>query len=415
MRFSDLNKNKADTAPEQKKPARPAPAPAREAAPAKPEPAPRPAAPAAPQAPAQGPTRTERPATPAGDREEAVKKHIGPYKPKNRAEARLTAEPEPPFRDLDAKARDVYSRVLEQAGELLRGAEQPYTEKYEAVLRACDLASETLKTNSVLLNYASYSTAEDYLKAHSANVTLIALAMGQAAGLENQEMRLLGFCAMAHDIGMADYSGLYSQAVRLPDEDFASLTRHSEAGMLKLDRIVDLDYKLKDRAKRVILQVHERADGSGYPDGVPDAEIDPLAQLIGIADVYEAMTHPRAWREALNPPDVIKELIEREGHGFNSRAVKALLSALSIYPPGSLVMLSTGEIGRVAKINKGSLTRPTVEIMLDPEFSQTARQRLDLMEHPLTTIERPLDPAELQDRNPKFAAKLELERWWVAW
>jgi hypothetical protein len=78
-------------------------------------------------------------------------------------------------------------------------------------------------------------------------------------------------------------------------------------------------------------------------------------------------------------------------------------------------MLSTGEIGRVAKINKGSLTRPTVEIMLDPEFSQTARQLLDLMEHPLTTIERPLDPAELQDRNPKFAAKLELERWWVAW
>jgi HD-GYP domain-containing protein (c-di-GMP phosphodiesterase class II) len=305
--------------------------------------------------------------------------------------------------------------VLNQAGELLRGVEQPYTEKYAAVLRSCELAAETLKTNSVLLNYACYSTAEDYLRAHSANVAIFALAMGLASGLEPAELRLLGFCAMAHDIGMADYSPLYSQSSRLNDEDFAELTRHSEAGAAKLERIVDLDYKIKDRAKRIILQVHERADGSGYPDGVRDEAIDPLAQLIGIADSYEAMTHPRAWREALNPPDVIKELIEHEGRGFASKAVKALLSAISIYPPGSIVLLSTGEVARVVKVNKGSLTRPEVETLLDQGFSQEQHQLVDLFDHPLTTIERPMGPAELQDKNPKFAAKLELERWWVEW
>jgi HD-GYP domain-containing protein (c-di-GMP phosphodiesterase class II) len=342
--------------------------------------------------------------------------HVGAYKARNRDEFKLEPkQPEIPYRDLDAAAREVYARVIEQAGELLRAMEQPYTEKYEAVTHVCDLAAETLKTNNVLLRYACYSTAEDYLRAHSANVAITALAMGLAAGLDSAELRLLGFCAMAHDAGMAEYSQLYTQPAQLNDDDFAALTAHSEAGAAKLDRIVDLDYKIKDRAKRIILQVHERYDGSGYPEGSREEGVDPLAQFIGIADVYEAMTHPRAWREALNPPDVIKELIEREGRTFNSRAVKALLSAVSIYPPGSLVQLSSGEVARVLKVNKGSLTRPLVEVMLDNEFSQINPQLVDLLEHPLTSIECQLDPAELQNKNPKFAARLELERWWTDW
>jgi HD-GYP domain-containing protein (c-di-GMP phosphodiesterase class II) len=228
-------------------------------------------------------------------------------------------------------------------------------------------------------------------------------------------MKLLGFCAMAHDIGMTGYDALYGRETRLTDEEFSELALHTEAGVAKLDRIVDLDYKLKDRIKLIVLQTHERLDGSGYPDRLTNEEIDPLAQFIGIADVYEAMTHVRSWREPLNPPDVIKELIEKEGLGFASKAVRALLSTLSIYPPYSLVALSTGEIARVIKVNKGSLTRPLVEILLDPEFAQAQPQTLDLLEYPLTSIERTVDFSELRARNPRFAAKLELARLWVEW
>ena len=323
--------------------------------------------------------------------------------------------PPDPFRDLDLQAKEVYSRLLALAGEFLKSADQPYTEKYEAVLRSCRLAEETLKTNSVLLNYTSYSTPEDYLRAHTANTTVIAIAMGLAAGLEPSELKLLGFCAMAHDIGMTGYSDLYGREGRLTDAEFSEIALHTEAGVAKLERIVDLDYKIKDRAKLIILQTHERTDGSGYPDRLTDEQIDPLAQFIGIADVYEAMTHVRAWREPLNPPDVIKELIEKEGRGFNSKAVKALLSVLSIYPPYSLVALSTGEIARVIMVNKGSLTRPLVELLLDPDFALMPPHAVDLLEYPLTSIERAVDFGELRERNPKFAAKLDLARLWVEW
>lgn len=325
------------------------------------------------------------------------------------------AAPEVPFAELDAQARKTYTRVLAQAVELLSRTEQPYTEQYEAIRRVCEQAAEVLKTNPVLLNYTAYSTSGGYLPGHTANTTLLAMAMGQAAGLGGGELNLLGFCAMAHDIGMTAYSHLYNSEVRLTEEEFAEMTLHTEEGIKKLDRIVDIDHKIKDRARRIMMQVHERLDGTGYPDRLSNEDIDPLAQFIGIADAYEALTHPRPWRDALAQPDAIKELLEKEGHGFNAKAIKALIGALSIYPPDSLVALSTKEIARVIKVNKNSLTRPLVEILLDEDFQETAPKKLDLMKYPLTSIERSVSLKELGNRNPGRAAQLELARWWTEW
>lgn len=400
MKFSDLNKPRSE-------PARPLPIKK-----ARPEQPPLIEAPPEPKAVAPEQV-TKLPRT--EDRQDAVKGGEQAYKPRTRETRNAPREPAAPYRDLDVKAREVYTRVMNQAGELLRHIDQPYTEKYEAILRACTLAAETLKTNSVLLNYTTFSTAEDYLHAHTANTAILSIALGQALDLEQSELNLLGFCAMTHDIGMTAYGDIYGSESRLTDEEFTKITLHTEAGMEKLDRIVDIDYRIKDRARRILLQTHERLDGSGYPDRIASEEIDPLAQIIGIADVYEAMTHPRAWRGPLNPPDVIKELIEKEGRGFNSRVVKALISALSIYPPGSLVALSTGEIARVIKVNRGSLTRPLVEVVLDAEFAQLPAHSIDLLEYPLTSIEKTVDLREIEDRNPKYFAKLELSRWWVEW
>jgi len=317
------------------------------------------------------------------------------------------------YRELYTKAGDIYARMVAQAAELLSHMEQPYTEQYEAVLRACKTAAQTLKINPVLLNYTAYSTSADYLHAHTANTAILSMAIGRAAGLEDADIEFIGFCAMAHDAGMTDFKDLAARADRLSEEEFAEITTHPEAGMRKLDRIVDLDYKLKERARRIVMQTHERLDGSGYPDRLAGDEIDPFAQIIGIADVYEAMTHPRAWREAINPPDVIRELIEKEGSGFSSKTVKALIATLSIYPPNSIVELTTHEIARVIKVNSGSLTKPLVEVLLDAGFEQAQARTVDLLQYPLTSIERPVPLSEIAARNQGFAERLEASRWWT--
>ncbi|OGR77073.1 MAG: hypothetical protein A2X32_07260 [Elusimicrobia bacterium GWC2_64_44] len=407
MRFSDLRKLKEEPrrpAPE-KKAVAPAlvPAPQSAAAATMPPPAPAPAA-QAESVPEQAAPKTD-----------PRRRQPGPRLMNSQESPRAGSAPAVPFNEHEPRAREVYSRLLEQAGAFLKAADQPYCEKYEAVSAACGLVSETLKTNPALLGFTAYSTADDYLRGHTANTVVLALAMGVQAGLEPAELRLLGFCAMAHDIGMTEYSSLYNSETRLGDDEFAEMALHAEAGAAKLDRIVDLDYKIKDRARLIVLQTHERADGSGYPDHASDEELDPLAQLIAIADTYEAMTHPRAWRGPMAPPDAVKELIEKEGRGFNAGAVKLLISVLSIFPPGSLVRLSTGETARVLAVNRGSLTRPLVEKLLDSDYEPAAPSRLDLLAHPLLTIERPAGLEEVALRNPKYAAKLELARWWVEW
>jgi HD-GYP domain-containing protein (c-di-GMP phosphodiesterase class II) len=322
---------------------------------------------------------------------------------------------ERPFRELDAQARGIYARNISLTKELLNQADQAYLEKYERVLRLAELNSQALLENPALLNYTYYATADNYLCAHSANVALISQAMGLALGLEKREVNFLGFCAMAHDLGMTDYAELARKEGPLTDAEYSEVMLHSAAGAAKIDRFIDMDYKLKDRAKKVIGQVHERIDGLGYPGGLMNEEIDPLAQIIGIADVYEAMSHPRPWRPAGHPHNAIKHLIDKEGKGFNAKTVKSALEVLSIYPPGSLVALSTGEIAAVARINKGSLTRPVVEVLLGADFSPAPARMVDLMEHPLTAVERIVEEEELTACNPKFSAKRELSRWWVDW
>jgi len=397
MRFSDLNKIKAAAAP-QAKPAGRAPEPA----PAPPPPAPEPPKPL----PLPQPPREER-------AESAAQQ---PSLTRRRRELEKNAAPkELPFPELEARAKEVYSRLLLQVDSFFKAVDEPYCEKYEAALAACVLASGELKTNPYFLGCTAYSTADDYLRAHTANTVLISLAMGLEAGLDGGELGLLGFCALAHDIGMTGYSALYNRQERLSEEELEEMTLHAEAGAAKLDRIVDLDYKIKERARRIILQIHERADGTGYPDRLSNEDIDPLAQLISIADAYEAMTHPRSWREALPPPEAVKELIAREGGGFNAGAVKLLISVISMYPPGSLVELSTGETAQVLRVNRGLLTRPVVRILLTKDGGQAEPRLDDLKQHPLVSIERTVSAGRLAELNPKYAARLELARWWTDW
>ena len=398
MRFSDLKKIKAAAESDTR-----AAQPRREAPPALTAPAPVPAPPPAPSSP------------PARETAPIVAPAPAAPEPARQAAPKPKPLPQIPFHESEAKAKEIYSRLMGQAISFLKAVDQPYCEKYESVLAASALTAETLKNNPAFLGCTVQSTADDYLRAHTLNTFILSLAMGLEGGLDSRELGLLGFCAMAHDAGMTEYAPIYNKAGRLDDGDFSEMSLHAEAGAAKLDRIVDIDHRIKDRARRIILQTHERADGSGYPDRATGEELDPLAQIISIADAYEAMTHPRAWSEAIDPPAAVKELIEKEGRGFNASAVKMLIAVISIYPPGSLVKLSTGETALVLKVNRGLLSRPVVEIVLAPDFSEAAPQLADLREQPLVSIDRGLRFAELEEMNPVYAGKLELSRWWTDW
>ncbi len=395
MRFSDLRKMKEEPPAAKERPRRETPRPAVEPA-------------------AQELRGKQIPAPPKPDTA-AAPEEPAPPGPEPARRTHTTPPPGPPFEEQRAQAREKYSLLMQDTTSFLKAVDRPYTEKYQSVLGVCAMTAETLKTNSAFLSCVTYGTADDYLRAHTANTVILALAMGLEAGLPEEELGLLGFCAMSHDIGMTGYSDLYSEPGRLTESERAELSLHVEAGAAKLERVVDLDYKVKDRAIKIVLQAHWRPDGTGYPVPADDGEADPLAQIIAIADAYEAMTHQRSWRQPLPPSEVVKELIEKEGHGFNARGVKLLISAVSIFPPGSIVQLSNGETALVLKTNRGLLAKPLLEILLRSDFSESAHELADLKDHPLISIEHSISLEELSRRNPKCAGRLEVSRWWTDW
>ena len=320
--------------------------------------------------------------------------------------------PKMTFKQLDLEARAIYGHLFIESKDLIDKSDKPPTEKYPDITTLCALTRETLKTNPRLLSCAVFSSAENYLYAHTANVTILSQAIALESGLSSNDMDLLSFCAMTHDLGMTGFQELYSKKELLTDTDFSRIALHSESGAAKVDNMTGMDPVLRERAKKIIWQIHERADTSGYPLMLSGKEIDPLAQIIGVSDIYEALTHPRGWREAFHPNEAIRQLIREGARKFDIDILKSIIRVLSIYPPSSLVELSNGEIACVLAPTQGSLTKPLVEILLDANFTPVQKYVIDLKEQSITHITRPVFQDELEENNPEFAAHLKSEGWW---
>ena len=120
--------------------------------------------------------------------------------------------------------------------------------------------------------------------------------------------------------------------------------------------------KIDDRIKRAALDHHERYDGSGYPAGKAGNEIDIISSIVGIADVYDAMTSRRAYRGAFCPFDVIR-IFEEEGMNlFNPQYLLPLLGKMAETYIHHTVQLSDGDRGEVVMIHQQSLASPVVRV-----------------------------------------------------
>ena len=141
------------------------------------------------------------------------------------------------------------------------------------------------------------------------------------------------------------------------DEEFEEMKNHPLLGKKLLN-----GKGFDARVLSATLQHHERSDGSGYPRGLDDDEIDDFAAIVAIADVYDAMTSARAHRDPLCSFQVIAEF-EKEGlHKFRTKFVLTFLEHIANTYNNSRVMLNDAKTGRVVYINKSNLSRPVIQL-----------------------------------------------------
>ena len=135
------------------------------------------------------------------------------------------------------------------------------------------------------------------------------------------------------------------------------------------------------------MQVHERIDGSGYPRGLRGDEIHEYAQIIGLVDTYEALSHSRPYRGRFHHFYAIKEIIRTSKVCFQRKHLKALLNTVSIFPLSTLVRLNSNAIGRVIQAFPDCPMRPRLRIEFDSQGRRVLTDRIvNLPDNPLLYI-----------------------------
>ena len=197
--------------------------------------------------------------------------------------------------------------------------------------------------------------SDDQTFVHSMNVALICREIGAWFGYSNTQMRNLVMAGILHDIGKVKIPlNILNKPEKLTEQEYMVMKYHTVFGYKILK-----DQPIDTQIKYAVLMHHERYDGSGYPRGRKGNDIDEFARIIAIADVYDAMTAKRVYRERMSPFDVL-EYFEQKMSLFDPEILPLFLKKTAESYVNNTVLLSNGEKAQISMINNNTLGRPIV-------------------------------------------------------
>jgi putative nucleotidyltransferase with HDIG domain len=170
------------------------------------------------------------------------------------------------------------------------------------------------------------ATKDAYTEVHTRRVSLLAVQLAELLGLSAGRLRSLAIGGLMHDIGKLSVpSEILQKPGPLTEAEFEVIRRHPERGA----RLVDELGGFPREVRRLVLDHHERLDGSGYPRGLRAEEIDLETRILTVCDVYDALVSKRVYREAWSQYQALSLLHQESGTGFDPRCVSALEQVLA--------------------------------------------------------------------------------------
>ncbi len=157
---------------------------------------------------------------------------------------------------------------------------------------------------------------------HSLRVGRYAAAIGEAMGMEPNDVAALRSAGYLHDIGkVAVDKRLFGKPTSLDPEEFREMADHTVVG----HQIVSGVQFPWPRIPEIVRWHHERGDGSGYPDGLTMDDVPMPVRIVGLADTFDAMTSERPYRESLSVGSTLSEIVRLSPQKFDPHAVQGLL------------------------------------------------------------------------------------------
>ncbi len=253
---------------------------------------------------------------------------------------------------------------------------------------------QSLETNDELLLQATEREQSFSVSHHSVNVAVLSIRVAQVQGRSATFQLRVALAALFHEIGVVKLpEKLVFKEQPLSDSELRTLRKRP----LFSARVLQEDFGI---VAEIVGQVFERENGLGHPTGLRSEEIRGEAKVIGVADFFEACIHKRPYRTPLTGYQALYEL-SRDGE-FDQNVVRALAEAVSLFPFNEILLLDTGEIGKVVGIHSDKLTQPTVCLLYDPDGNPLADgPTVDLAHEPDRRVVEVLTSDRLSDRRAR--------------
>lgn len=210
-----------------------------------------------------------------------------------------------------------------------------------------------------VINYMHLvSPLYDYTYSHSLNVSLISIIIAKWLNFNESEINDIATAGLLHDLGKTRISQeLLSKPGKLTTNEFEEVKKHTVFGFMMLENVKDVTKTIKHS----VLMHHEKIDGTGYPLGINNEQIPMIAKIVAIADIYDAMTSNRSYREKMCPFEVIKSFEVNTFGKLDTMVLTVFLKNIANSYIGDFVELNNGEIAEIVFINPNRVWQPIVK------------------------------------------------------
>ena len=269
------------------------------------------------------------------------------------------------------RARQAFNRSENVARDIAKTIQAGELPDIPAVKACIDNIVDSMIANPDAMMFISRLRDQDInTYHHGVKVSLYLIALGRHLGIPKAQLAELGLIGMLADVGKIKLPrAILAKPSALTPAEFNIVRDHVNLSLSSLDGAAGLTPAILQG----IAQHHERLDGSGYPNGLKSEQIGVYGRMTAIADSFSAMITPRPYANASSAQETLLSLYEWGGTSFSAPMIEQFVQAIGVFPVGSLVELSNGEVAVVVAHNRVRRLEPKVLVLTGTDKSPLAK------------------------------------------
>lgn len=281
-------------------------------------------------------------------------------------------------------AKSTYFKTITAVSEVMENLKLGQSVSIKRAKRVVQsMVDLLLHEESTLLGLTTLRCHDEYTHNHSVNVCIMALTLGQRLGYHKRNLGEIGIASLLHDIGKSEIPlDILNKPSDFSEEEWKIMRRHPIHGVRSIIKLKGLN----ESAIRVAMgsfEHHLNYDLSGYPKLQRKRDVTLIGRIIGIVDCYDALTSSRVYNRSPFPPEkALRFMLNKSGKAFDPILLKIFINAIGIFPVGTLVLLSTNELGVIVQANPNPeyIDRPKVRLITDRSGNEINGEIIDLTE-----------------------------------